>query len=78
MNSLHMQQNQSLSLSSANSSVGMQQGNSNMVGYNSQSTTDFNLDFLENIPGGDTSSFADQELLNSFDSDPGFNLQDIL
>lgn len=38
---------------------------------------DFSLEFLENLPAGDTSNFSAQELLNSLDSTAGFNL-DIL
>ncbi|XP_011862346.1 PREDICTED: neurogenic protein mastermind-like [Vollenhovia emeryi] len=38
---------------------------------------DFTLEFLENLPTGDTSNFSAQELLNSLDSTAGFNL-DIL
>ncbi|XP_012255781.2 neurogenic protein mastermind isoform X6 [Athalia rosae] len=38
---------------------------------------DFSLEFLENLPTGDTSNFSAQELLNSLDSTAGFNL-DIL
>lgn len=39
--------------------------------------TDFNLDFLENMPSTDTSNFTDQELLSSLETEYGFNLQDI-
>lgn len=43
----------------------------------SVAAADFSLEFLENLPTGDTSSFSAQELLNSLDSTAGFNL-DIL
>ena len=49
---------------------------SSLSNFNPQAA-DFNLDFLENLPT-DSGGFTEQELLNSFDSDPGFNLQDIL
>lgn len=43
----------------------------------SVTAADFSLEFLENLPAGDTSNFSAQELLNSLDSTGGFNL-DIL
>ncbi|GAB0090178.1 Neurogenic protein mastermind [Sergentomyia squamirostris] len=43
----------------------------------SPSGNDFNFEFLENIPVGDTSGFSAQDLFNSFDNDT-FNLQDML
>ncbi|XP_031772520.1 LOW QUALITY PROTEIN: neurogenic protein mastermind-like [Apis florea] len=43
----------------------------------SVTAADFSLEFLENLPTGDTSNFSAQELLNSLDSTGGFNL-DIL
>ncbi|KAI4491742.1 hypothetical protein M0804_003134 [Polistes exclamans] len=43
----------------------------------SVAAADFSLEFLENLPAGDTSNFSAQELLNSLDSTAGFNL-DIL
>ncbi|XP_043584789.1 neurogenic protein mastermind isoform X4 [Bombus pyrosoma] len=43
----------------------------------SVAAADFSLEFLENLPTGDTSNFSAQELLNSLDSTAGFNL-DIL
>ncbi|XP_029157319.1 neurogenic protein mastermind-like [Nylanderia fulva] len=43
----------------------------------SVAANDFSLEFLENLPTGDTSNFSAQELLNSLDSTAGFNL-DIL
>lgn len=54
-----------------------QQNNSHpnsLANLNPQST-DFSLEFLENLPTSDTTSFTDQELLNSFDTDSGFNLR---
>ncbi|XP_055694053.1 neurogenic protein mastermind isoform X2 [Lutzomyia longipalpis] len=43
----------------------------------SPSGNDFNFEFLENIPVGDTSGFSAQDLFNSLDND-SFNLQDML
>ncbi|XP_078051979.1 neurogenic protein mastermind isoform X3 [Augochlora pura] len=43
----------------------------------SVAAADFSLEFLENLPTGDTSNFSAQELLNSLDSTASFNL-DIL
>ncbi|XP_076626130.1 neurogenic protein mastermind isoform X1 [Colletes latitarsis] len=43
----------------------------------SVAAADFSLEFLENLPAGDTSNFSAQELLNSLDSTASFNL-DIL
>lgn len=51
---------------------------SNQLSTFPHSAPDFNLDFLENLPAGDTNNFSAQELLNSLDSDPSFNIQDIL
>lgn len=44
----------------------------------SVAAADFSLEFLENLPTGDTSNFSAQELLNSLDSAAGFNLDNIL
>ncbi|XP_011343844.2 neurogenic protein mastermind isoform X3 [Ooceraea biroi] len=44
----------------------------------SVAAADFSLEFLENLPTGDTSNFSAQELLNSLDSTAGFNLDNIL
>lgn len=91
MSNMNMQQTQSLSVNSQalqqhqlnnhqqhlmNSPSNNNQSNS-LSNFNAQAA-DFNLDFLENLPSADTNSFTEQELLNSFDNDPGFNLQDIL
>ncbi|KAK5649778.1 hypothetical protein RI129_000807 [Pyrocoelia pectoralis] len=90
LTNMSMQQSQSLSVS--NQALQHQQLNNhqqlmNNPSNNNQSSSlsnfnpqaaDFNLDFLENLPTTDSSAFTEQELLNSFDSDPGFNLQDIL
>ncbi|XP_059608449.1 neurogenic protein mastermind isoform X2 [Phlebotomus argentipes] len=43
----------------------------------SPSGNDFNFEFLENLPVGDTSGFSAQDLFNSLDND-SFNLQDML
>lgn len=40
----------------------------------SVAAADFSLEFLENLPTGDTSNFSAQELLNSLDSTAGFSL----
>jgi len=37
-------------------------------------STDFSLEFLENLQGGDSSQFSEQELLSSLDSTSGFML----
>ncbi|KOX71243.1 Neurogenic protein mastermind [Melipona quadrifasciata] len=44
----------------------------------SVAAADFSLEFLENLPTGDTSNFSAQELLNSLDSTAGFNLDILL
>ncbi|PBC32220.1 Neurogenic protein mastermind [Apis cerana cerana] len=44
----------------------------------SVTAADFSLEFLENLPTGDTSNFSAQELLNSLDSTGGFNLDILL
>lgn len=84
MSSIHLQQSQSLTVT--NQTLQQQQGNiNNSIGAapsNNQSTAlsnfnpqaDFNFEFLDNLTSGDTGAFTDQELLNSFDSDAGFNL----
>ncbi|KAK4883013.1 hypothetical protein RN001_006332 [Aquatica leii] len=90
LSNMSMQQTQSLSMT--NQSIQHQQLNNhqqllNNPSNNNQSNSlsnfnpqaaDFNLDFLENLPTSDTSAFSEQELLNSFDNDPGFNLHDML
>ncbi|XP_055706322.1 neurogenic protein mastermind isoform X2 [Phlebotomus papatasi] len=43
----------------------------------SPSGNDFNFEFLENIPVGDSSGFSAQDLFNSLDND-SFNIQDML
>lgn len=85
MGGIHMSQSQSLSIS--NQTIHQTQINSqpmvtnqannqsNSLSSYGQQTPDFSLD---NLLSGDTSNFSEQELLNSFDSDSGFNLQDIL
>lgn len=85
MSGIHLSQSQSLSISNqtihqsqlnAQSMVNNQSNNqSNTLGNYTQQTPDFNLD---NLLSADTSNFSEQELLSSFDSDAGFNLQDIL
>jgi hypothetical protein len=47
--------------------------NNALSSFNSQ-PTEFNLEFLDNLPTADSTAFTDQELLSSFDSDSGFNL----
>ncbi|XP_031333196.1 neurogenic protein mastermind-like [Photinus pyralis] len=90
LTNMSMQQSQSLSVSTQSlqhQQLGNHQQLMNNPSNNNQSSSlsnfnpqaaDFNLDFLENLPTTDSSGFTEQELLNSFDSDPGFNLQDIL
>lgn len=81
MGNMHLQQSQSLTVSqSLQQSVGNQLVNAPptntqqaISGFNQQST-DFSLEFLENLPTTDTGPYTDQELLNSFDTDSGFNL----
>ncbi|XP_050515733.1 neurogenic protein mastermind-like [Diabrotica virgifera virgifera] len=72
------QQQQNLSLGgqmnsivpSANSAQNSQ--NALASAFNPQA--DFNFEFLDNLAAADGTTFSDQELLSSFDSDPGFNL----
>ncbi|XP_049938770.1 neurogenic protein mastermind-like [Schistocerca serialis cubense] len=45
---------------------------------NSQPPPDFSLEFLEQLPSGDSSQFSAAELLNSLDAGSSFNFQDIL
>lgn len=85
MAGIHMSQSQSLSIS--NQTIHQTQMNSqpmvtnqtnnqsNALSNYGQQSSDFSL---ENLLSADTSNFTEQELLNSFDSDSGFNLQDIL
>lgn len=87
MGGMHMSQTQSLSIT--NQSIHQTQMNnqqlvnnqnnnqSNALSNFSANAADFSLEFLESLPSAD-SNFTDQELLNSFDADSGFNLQDIL
>nr|CAH7766266.1 unnamed protein product [Callosobruchus chinensis] len=77
MSSLHMQQSQSLSV--ASQSLQSQQGLSDaLCPPNSQNNfpnaADFGFEFLDSLGPGDAGAFTDQELLNSFDTDAGFNL----
>lgn len=89
MQNIHMSQSQSMSMHQ-NNGMGNQgmptssQGPGSVNHFSSLHNpvssfpgqpADFNLDFLENIQPGDSSNL---ELLNSLDSDPGFNFQDIL
>lgn len=86
MANMHLQQSQSLSLSSqsiqqqnmSNQQQLNQTSHSNALSNFNPQTSDFSLEFLENLPNTDTSAFSEQELLNSFDADSGFSLQDIL
>lgn len=83
MSSIHMQQSQSITVT--NQAL-QQQGNLNNQLTSTQSNNqsnalssfnpqaDFNFEFLDNLAPSDTGAFTDQELLNSFDSDAGFNL----
>lgn len=86
MSSIHMQQSQSISVNSQSlhqqqQGAGMigngaQNGGGNSLGgFNPQAATEFNFEFLDNLAGAaDTAQFTDQELLSSFDTDAGFNL----
>lgn len=83
MTSMHMQQSQSLTVSQTiqQSAVTNQLMNTpptstqqNSISNFNQQSTDFSLEFLENLPTTDTGPYTDQELLNSFDTDSGFNL----
>lgn len=49
------------------------QQNNSLSNFNP--TADFNFEFFDSLPTTDT-TLTDQELLNSFDSDAGFNLVD--
>lgn len=86
MGNVHLQQSQSLTMSQSlhqqQTTINNQLTNSNqnasnhanaLASFNAQAN-DFSLEFLENLPNTDATSFTDQELLNSFDSDSGFNL----
>lgn len=44
-----------------------------IANFSQQQSTDFSLEFLD-LPTTDTGAYTDQELLNSFDTDSGFNL----
>lgn len=84
MPNLSMQQTQALQISNQQQQLSAQQSlnpsnnsqSNALSNFNPQS--DFSLDFLENLHTSDSTAFTEQELLNSFDNDPGFNLQDIL
>lgn len=87
INTMHMQQTQSLSMSSQSMAqqnlnnqqlMNNQSNNSNALNSFNPQSADFSLEFFENLPNTDTSAFTEQELLNSFDADSGFSLQDIL
>jgi hypothetical protein len=83
LSSIHMQQSQSMTVT--NQSLQQQNMNNHQLvnnttnqnnalsSFNSQ-PTEFNLEFLDNLPTADSTAFTDQELLSSFDSDSGFNL----
>lgn len=87
---MHMQQSQSLSMNSQNLSqqsltnqqqqqlMNNQNNNTSALNNFNQQSNDFTLEFFDNLPNADTSAFTEQELLNSFDADSGFNLGDIL
>ncbi|KAK9879281.1 hypothetical protein WA026_004131 [Henosepilachna vigintioctopunctata] len=83
MTNIHMQQSQSLSLNQSLQQH-QQQNNMNLVNNSSAATNslasfnpqaaDFNLEFLDNLSTSDSAPFSEQELLSSFDTDSGFNL----
>lgn len=76
-----MQQTQALSVTNQamqqqnlnNQIVHTPSQNNALASFNPQAS-DFSLEFLDNLPTSDSAAFTDQELLNSFDSDSGFNL----
>lgn len=83
MSNIHMQQSQSISVT--NQTIHQQGNLSSPLGStppNNQSNVlsnfnpqaDFNFEFFDNLTSGDAGTFTDQELLNSFDTDAGFNL----
>lgn len=85
MSNIHMQQSQSISvtnqslhqqggLSNSLAAAAQQSNNQNNVLNNFNPQADFNFEFFDNLTSGDAGTFTDQELLNSFDSDAGFNL----
>lgn len=67
------QQQTSMNNQLANNNQPTNSHSNSLASFNPQAT-DFSLEFLENLPTTDTTSFTDQELLNSFDTDSGFNL----
>lgn len=78
-----MQQSQGVSVSSQlmhqpnsmNNPIGSTPSNnqSNILNnFNPQA--EFNFEFFDNLTSGDAGAFTDQELLSSFDTDAGFNL----
>lgn len=74
--SMNMHMSQSMSASSTMSSQN-QQPFSNSNGQNTATppaSADFSLEFLDNLPSGDTSQFSEQELLSSLDTTSGFIL----
>lgn len=81
MSNLHMQQNQSITMNqlqqqqqNMNQLVNSPAASSNALSNFNSGASDFNLEFLDNLPTSDSAPFTDQELLNSFDADSGFNL----
>lgn len=81
--SMNLQMSQSMSVTSGSNSGLNQQppyGGALVPNSSNAAPPDFSLEFLENLPTGDSSHFsaAAQELLNSLDSGTTFNLQDIL
>lgn len=87
ISSIHMQQSQSMTVTNQNmssnpqhqqlvnnaSSASNNQNSAALSSFNAQ-TADFSLEFLDNLQTSDSTAFTDQELLSSFDSDSGFNL----
>ncbi|XP_023015214.1 uncharacterized protein isoform X3 [Leptinotarsa decemlineata] len=80
MSNIHMQQSQSLSVSNQqqttmnNQLSGAPSNPQNNILSTFNPQADFNFEFLDNLTTGDSGTFTDQDLLNSFDSDAGFNL----
>ncbi|XP_076252406.1 neurogenic protein mastermind isoform X4 [Rhynchophorus ferrugineus] len=57
-----------------NTSANAANGNSNALAPFNPHTTDFNFEFLDNLPGTGDGGFTEQELLNSFGADGAFPL----
>jgi hypothetical protein len=76
--SMNMHMSQSMSASGPMAPQNQQQqpfSNSNAQNTATPpASADFSLEFLDNLPSGDTSQFSEQELLSSLDTSSGFIL----